>query len=179
MVQSSPIYFASVAQSLEDGDAEDHVAIVGRDFDAFHVHRVLRPGGHFADGYRSWTKSIVCGSIVYARLVPTSSNYETINTRPSAGQRALCLRTTLQRDPRAARFTAILRTTLFEPLGLKQTQYFVLARLDRLVHCNLGELAKACDLNVTSLSRGTASAGLPTAGSNPGGVRMTGRSDTS
>jgi len=39
-------------------------------------------------------------------------------------------------------------------VGLKQTQYSVLARLDRLVHCSLGELATACDLDVTSLSRG-------------------------
>ena len=41
-----------------------------------------------------------------------------------------------------------------DPLGLKLTQYGYLARLDRLVHCNLGELAVACDLDVTSMSRG-------------------------
>ena len=42
---------------------------------------------------------------------------------------------------------------VLEPLDLKLTQYGVLARLDGLVHCNLGELAGACDLDVTSLSR--------------------------
>ncbi|HVR45217.1 MAG TPA: MarR family winged helix-turn-helix transcriptional regulator [Candidatus Binatia bacterium] len=43
---------------------------------------------------------------------------------------------------------------VLQPLGMKLTQYGVLARLDRLVHCNLAELAEACDLDVTSLSRG-------------------------
>jgi DNA-binding MarR family transcriptional regulator len=43
---------------------------------------------------------------------------------------------------------------VLEPLGLKLTQYGVLARLDRLIHCSLGELAEACDLDVTSMSRG-------------------------
>jgi len=65
--------------------------------------------------------------------------------------RELCACTTLRGLARRA--TAIY-DELLEPLGLKQTQYSVLARLDRLVHCNLGELAKACDLDVTSLSRG-------------------------
>jgi DNA-binding MarR family transcriptional regulator len=65
--------------------------------------------------------------------------------------RELCACTTLRGLARRA--TAIYDGVL-EPLGLKQTQYSVLARLDRLVHCSLGELAKACDLDVTSLSRG-------------------------
>jgi DNA-binding MarR family transcriptional regulator len=65
--------------------------------------------------------------------------------------RELCACTTLRGLARRA--TAIYDDVL-EPVGLKQTQYSVLARLDRLVHCNLGELAKACDLDVTSLSRG-------------------------
>lgn len=62
-----------------------------------------------------------------------------------------CACTTLRGFARRA--TAIY-DDLLEPVGLKQTQYSVLARLDRLVHCSLGELAKACDLDVTSLSRG-------------------------
>jgi len=53
----------------------------------------------------------------------------------------------------ARRATAIYDRFL-EPTGLKQTQYTVLARLDRLVHCSLAELARVCDLDVTSLSRG-------------------------
>lgn len=65
--------------------------------------------------------------------------------------RELCACTTLRGLARRA--TAIYDDVL-APLGLKQTQYSVLARLDRLVHCSLGELAKACDLDVTSLSRG-------------------------
>jgi DNA-binding MarR family transcriptional regulator len=65
--------------------------------------------------------------------------------------RELCACTALRGLARRA--TAIY-DNLLEPVGLKQTQYAVLARLDRLVHCNLGELAKACDLDVTSLSRG-------------------------
>ena len=52
----------------------------------------------------------------------------------------------------ARRTTAIYDHSL-APTGLKQTQYAVLARLDRLVHCSLAELAKASDLDVTSLSR--------------------------
>lgn len=44
--------------------------------------------------------------------------------------------------------------TFLKPTGLKQTQYAVLARLDRLVHCSLVELATVCELDVTSLSRG-------------------------
>ena len=66
-------------------------------------------------------------------------------------ERELCACTTLRGLARRA--TAIYDDVL-EPVGLKQTQYSVLARLDRLVHCSLGELAKACDLDVTSLSRG-------------------------
>jgi DNA-binding MarR family transcriptional regulator len=65
--------------------------------------------------------------------------------------RELCACSTLRALARRA--TAIY-DNLLEPVGLKQTQYAVLARLDRLVHCNLGELAKVCDLDVTSLSRG-------------------------
>ena len=64
--------------------------------------------------------------------------------------RELCACTTLRQLARRA--TAIYDDVL-EPSGLKLTQYGVLARLDRLVHCNLGELAKVCDLDVTSLSR--------------------------
>ena len=66
-------------------------------------------------------------------------------------ERELCACTTLRGLARRA--TAIYDDVL-EPVGLKQTQYSVLARPDRLVHCSLGELAKACDLDVTSLSRG-------------------------
>lgn len=65
--------------------------------------------------------------------------------------RELCACTTLRGLARRA--TAIYDDVL-EPVGMKQTQYSVLARLDRLVHCSLGELAEACDLDVTSLSRG-------------------------
>jgi DNA-binding MarR family transcriptional regulator len=65
--------------------------------------------------------------------------------------RELCACTTLRGLARRA--TAIYDGVL-EPVGLKQTQYSVLARLDRLVHCNLSELAQVCDLDVTSLSRG-------------------------
>jgi DNA-binding MarR family transcriptional regulator len=65
--------------------------------------------------------------------------------------RELCACTTLREFARRA--TAMYDSVL-EPLGLKLTQYGVLARLDRLIHCSLGELAKACDLDVTSMSRG-------------------------
>jgi DNA-binding MarR family transcriptional regulator len=65
--------------------------------------------------------------------------------------RELCACATLRELARRA--TAVY-DDLLEPLGLKQTQYTVLARLDRLVHCSLGELAEICDLDVTSLSRG-------------------------
>ena len=65
--------------------------------------------------------------------------------------RELCACTTLRE---LARRTTAIYDVFLEPLGLKQTQYTVLVRLDRLVHCSLGELAKACDLDVTSLSRG-------------------------
>ena len=64
--------------------------------------------------------------------------------------RELCACTTL-RD--LARRTTAIYDVFLEPVGLKQTQYMVLVRLDRLIHCSLGELAKACDLDVTSLSR--------------------------
>lgn len=64
--------------------------------------------------------------------------------------RELCACTTLRELARRA--TAMYDDVL-EPGGLKITQYGVLARLDRLVHCNLGELAEACNLDVTSLSR--------------------------
>jgi DNA-binding MarR family transcriptional regulator len=65
--------------------------------------------------------------------------------------RELCACTTLRGLARRA--TAIYDDVL-EPVGLKITQYMVLARLDQLVHCSLGELARACDLDITSLSRG-------------------------
>jgi DNA-binding MarR family transcriptional regulator len=65
--------------------------------------------------------------------------------------RELCACTTLRGLARRA--TAMYDDVL-EPVGLKTTQYTVLVRLDELVHCSLGELAKACDLDVTSLSRG-------------------------
>ena len=65
--------------------------------------------------------------------------------------RELCACTTLRELARRA--TAMYDDVL-EPVGLKITQYGVLARLDRLVHCNLGELAEVCNLDVTSLSRG-------------------------
>lgn len=64
--------------------------------------------------------------------------------------RELCACTTL-RD--LARRTTAIYDVFLEPLGLKQTQYTVLVRLDGLIHCSLGELAKACNLDVTSLSR--------------------------
>lgn len=64
--------------------------------------------------------------------------------------RELCACTTLRELARRA--TAMYDDVL-EPLGLKITQYGYLARLDRLIQCNLGELAKACDLDVTSMSR--------------------------
>lgn len=64
--------------------------------------------------------------------------------------REICACTTL-RD--LARRTTALYDVFLEPLGLRQTQYTVLVRLDRLIHCSLGDLAKACDLDVTSLSR--------------------------
>lgn len=53
-----------------------------------------------------------------------------------------------------ARRTTAIYDRFLEPTGLKQTQYTVLARLDRLVHCSLAELAQVSDLDVTSLSRG-------------------------
>ena len=62
-----------------------------------------------------------------------------------------CACTTLRR---LARHATAVYDSFLEPTGLKQTQYTVLARLDRLIHCSLVELAKACDLDVTSLSRG-------------------------
>lgn len=52
------------------------------------------------------------------------------------------------------RRTTAIYDRFLEPTGLTQPQYTVLARLDGLVHCSLGELAKVCDLDVTSLSRG-------------------------
>ena len=61
-----------------------------------------------------------------------------------------CACTTLRE---LARRTTAIYDDFLEPVRLKITQYVVLARLDRLVYCNLGELAKACDLDVTSLSR--------------------------
>lgn len=64
--------------------------------------------------------------------------------------RELCACTTLRELARRA--TAMYDDVL-EPLGLKITQYGYLARLDRLIQCNLGELANACDLDVTSMSR--------------------------
>lgn len=64
--------------------------------------------------------------------------------------RELCACSTLRELARRA--TAMYDDVL-EPLGLKLTQYGYLARLDRLVHCNLGELAQLCDLDVTSVSR--------------------------
>jgi len=65
--------------------------------------------------------------------------------------RKACACTALRR---LARHATAIYDSFLEPIGLKQTQYAVLARLDRLVHCNLSELAAACDLDVTSLSRG-------------------------
>ena len=65
--------------------------------------------------------------------------------------RELCACTTLRELARRA--TAMYDDVL-APLGLKLTQYGYLARLDRLVQCSLGELAEACDLDVTSMSRG-------------------------
>jgi DNA-binding MarR family transcriptional regulator len=62
-----------------------------------------------------------------------------------------CVCTTLR--GLARHVTAIYDDALL-PTGLKLTQYGVLAKLDRLVHCSLGELSKACELDVTSLSRG-------------------------
>ena len=64
--------------------------------------------------------------------------------------RELCACTTLRG---LARRTTAIYDDVLEPVGLKITQYGVLARLDRLVHCNLGELAEVCNLDVTSLSR--------------------------
>jgi DNA-binding MarR family transcriptional regulator len=82
--------------------------------------------------------------------VPTTTTKKQI-THALPQDRGLCACTTLRGLARRA--TAIY-DDLLEPVGLKQTQYTVLARLDRLVHCSLGELATACDLDVTSLSRG-------------------------
>jgi len=65
--------------------------------------------------------------------------------------REICACTTLRELARRA--TAIYDDVL-GPLGLKQTQYAVLARLDGLVQCSLGELADVCNLDVTSMSRG-------------------------
>jgi DNA-binding MarR family transcriptional regulator len=65
--------------------------------------------------------------------------------------RELCACTTLRE---LARRATVMYDDVLEPLGLKLTQYGVLARLDRLIHCSLGELAEACDLDVTSMSRG-------------------------
>lgn len=64
--------------------------------------------------------------------------------------RELCACTTL-RD--LARRTTAIYDVFLEPPGLKQTQYTVLVRLDKLIHCSLSQLARACDLDVTSLSR--------------------------
>lgn len=61
-----------------------------------------------------------------------------------------CACTTLRE---LARRTTAMYDNVLEPVGLRVTQYGVLARLDRLIHCNLGELANACDVDVTSLSR--------------------------
>jgi DNA-binding MarR family transcriptional regulator len=65
--------------------------------------------------------------------------------------REVCACTTLRELARRA--TAIYDDVL-GPLGLKQTQYAVLARLDGLVQSSLGELADVCNLDVTSMSRG-------------------------
>jgi DNA-binding MarR family transcriptional regulator len=65
--------------------------------------------------------------------------------------RELCACTTLRE---LARRATVMYDDVLEPLGLKLTQYGYLARLDRLIHCSLGELAVACDLDVTSMSRG-------------------------
>jgi DNA-binding MarR family transcriptional regulator len=65
--------------------------------------------------------------------------------------REICACTTLRELARRA--TAIYDDVL-GPLGLKQTQYAVLARLDGLVQSSLGELADVCNLDVTSMSRG-------------------------
>ena len=48
--------------------------------------------------------------------------------------------------------TAIYEEHL-KPTGLKLTQYSVLAKLDRLAESSLVELADACKLDITSLSR--------------------------
>jgi len=53
-----------------------------------------------------------------------------------------------------ARHATAIYDAFLSPTGLRVTQYGVLARLDHLLHCNLAELAKACELDVTSLSRG-------------------------
>jgi DNA-binding MarR family transcriptional regulator len=65
--------------------------------------------------------------------------------------RELCACTTLRE---LARRATAMYDDILEPLGLKLTQYGYLARLDRLIHCSLRELAEACDLDVTSMSRG-------------------------
>jgi len=52
-----------------------------------------------------------------------------------------------------ARHVTAIYDDCLKPTRLKQTQFMVLARLDGLVQCSLAELAKVCDLDVTSLSR--------------------------
>ena len=88
-------------------------------------------------------------TIVYTSLVPANNNLNrTAHVLPQ--DRELCACTTLRE---LARRTTAIYDDAFEPLGMKVTQYGILARLDRLVHCNLGELANACGLDITSLSR--------------------------
>lgn len=65
--------------------------------------------------------------------------------------RELCACSTLREF---ARRTTAMYYAFLEPVGLRQTQHMVLARLNRLGHGSLSELAKTCDLDVTSLSRG-------------------------
>jgi DNA-binding MarR family transcriptional regulator len=79
---------------------------------------------------------------------PTNFSKKPLHAIPQ--DRELCACSTLRQ---LARRTTAIYDDVLEPAGLKLTQYGVLARLDRLVHCNLGELARVCDLDVTSLSR--------------------------
>jgi DNA-binding MarR family transcriptional regulator len=64
--------------------------------------------------------------------------------------RELCACTALRR---LARKATLVYDDYLKAAGLKLSQYTVLARLDRLMESSLGELADACELDVTSLSR--------------------------
>jgi DNA-binding MarR family transcriptional regulator len=64
--------------------------------------------------------------------------------------RERCVCTTLRT---LARQTTAIYESYLKKTGLRQPQYGVLARLDRLTQCSLSELAEATELDITSASR--------------------------